>query len=115
MTTDEMTTNEEGKVTTNGRGKGLIAGGLIAGGLIGAALGILYAPRSGKETREEIRHSAEGFVKKAKDRYEETTRKIENLASRQKEAVIGKKERMKKALECGAEVFRKGEPPSPQA
>ena len=29
-------------------------GGLIIGGLVGAVIGILYAPKSGKETREEI-------------------------------------------------------------
>ncbi|MEK6654015.1 MAG: YtxH domain-containing protein [Thermodesulfobacteriota bacterium] len=40
--------------------------GLIIGGLIGAALGILYAPKSGKETREEISHSAEELLKENK-------------------------------------------------
>ena len=34
---------------------GLFLGGLIAGAAIGAALGILYAPRSGKETRDQLK------------------------------------------------------------
>jgi len=54
--------------------------GLIIGGLIGAALGVLYAPKSGKETREEISHSAEELLKKTKAQYEEVCKKIEKLA-----------------------------------
>jgi gas vesicle protein len=34
---------------------GLFIGGLIAGAAIGAALGILYAPRSGKDTRDQLK------------------------------------------------------------
>jgi gas vesicle protein len=41
---------------------------LIVGGLIGAALGILYAPKSGKETREEIRNFVDELSAKAKKR-----------------------------------------------
>ena len=54
--------------------------GLIIGGLIGAALGVLYAPKSGKETREEISHSAEELLMKTKAQYEEVCKKIEKLA-----------------------------------
>ena len=43
--------------------------GLIIGGLIGAALGILYAPKSGKETREEISHSAEELLKELRRQF----------------------------------------------
>lgn len=42
--------------------------GLFIGGLIGAALGILFAPKSGKETREDI-------VRKAKEEYEKALEK----------------------------------------
>jgi len=80
--------------------------GLIIGGLIGAALGILYAPKSGKETREEISHSAEELLKKTKAQYEEVCNKIEKLADQEKELLIGKKEKIKKALEAGAEALK---------
>jgi gas vesicle protein len=40
--------------------------GLLVGGLIGAVLGILYAPRSGRETREDILNSTEELLEKAK-------------------------------------------------
>ena len=58
--------------------------GLLVGGLIGVTLGILFAPHSGKETREmiqekagemrekamEMREKAEEVVEKAKERVE---------------------------------------------
>lgn len=80
--------------------------GLLIGGLIGAAFALLYAPKSGEETREEIRHSAEELLEKAKCHYEETYRKIEKLAGQEKELVIGQKERLKKAIEAGVEAYK---------
>jgi gas vesicle protein len=44
--------------------------GLLIGGLIGTALGILYAPKSGKETRDEITGKAKELLDKAKEEYE---------------------------------------------
>lgn len=80
--------------------------GFIIGGLIGVALGILYAPKSGKETREGIRRSTEELLEKAKEQFEEASRKIEQLARREKELIAGKKEKVKKALEAGVEVLK---------
>ena len=74
--------------------------------MIGAALGVLYAPKSGKETREEISHSAEELLMKTKAQYEEVCKKIEKLADREKDLLIGKKEKIKKALEAGAEALK---------
>jgi len=45
--------------------------GLLIGGLVGAALGILYAPKSGKEMREDICKKSEELVTKAKEEYEQ--------------------------------------------
>ena len=80
--------------------------GFMIGGLIGVALGILYAPKSGKETREEICHSAEALMKKAQDQYEEISQKIEQLAGEEKEVYLKKKARLKKALDAGVEAFK---------
>jgi len=58
----------------NNFGKGLMLG-FLAGGAIGAAFALLYAPKSGKELREEIRSKsdiylddAEKYLAEAKDR-----------------------------------------------
>ncbi|MHB8773298.1 MAG: YtxH domain-containing protein [Syntrophales bacterium] len=80
--------------------------GLLIGGLLGAAVGILYAPKSGKETRDDIRHSAEELLDKAKSRYEEAYRTLEKLAEQEKESCLGKKDRLRKAFEAGVEAFR---------
>jgi gas vesicle protein len=48
--------------------------GIILGGVIGFALGILFAPKSGKETREEI-------VSKAKEGYEKAAQKAGEVAA----------------------------------
>jgi gas vesicle protein len=109
--------------------------GLIIGGIIGAALGILYAPKSGKETREDIAHKTEDLLNKAKEEYEkaltkskaayeltvkrfqelelsakekveEVESKVSKLAHKSAEAVQDNKNRLKKALDAGVETYR---------
>ena len=41
--------------------------GLLAGAAIGLALGILFAPASGRETRLKIRENASRFIQQARD------------------------------------------------
>jgi len=109
--------------------------GLVIGGLVGAVVGILYAPKSGKETREEIGKKAEELLAKAKEEYEQALeksrrtyetavsrlKKIEEVA-REKvgeiEAKAGEmvdkgkvslednKSRLKKAIDAGVEAFK---------
>jgi len=49
--------------------------GLLIGGLIGVALGILYAPKCGKETRDDIAGKAKELLGKAKEEYEKAIEK----------------------------------------
>jgi gas vesicle protein len=46
--------------------KGLVVG-LIAGGAIGAVLALLYAPKSGKELRSDIKEKADNLLEGADD------------------------------------------------
>jgi gas vesicle protein len=105
--------------------------GLIIGGLIGAVIGILYAPKSGKETREDIARKADEVLAKAKEEYnlavekskkaydatvaklkalEETAKEkveeAEDMAERGKESLLEGKTRLKKAIEAGVDAFR---------
>jgi len=109
--------------------------GLLIGGLAGAILGILYAPKSGRETREEIGRKTEDLLAKAKEDYEKALEKSKKtyetalkrlrdleLAAKEKidhlegEAVeiaeLGKevlqdgKSRFKRALDAGVEAFK---------
>jgi len=54
---------------------GYLGAGLVVGSLIGTVIGVLYAPKSGKETREEISRKADELVTKAKEEYEWATEK----------------------------------------
>jgi gas vesicle protein len=109
--------------------------GLIIGGLIGAVLGILYAPKSGKETREDIANKADELVAKAREEYEKAVEKsktayeaavqrlkeVEVSAKEKVEEIEGKvgefaqqstetiaenKNRLKKAIDAGVEAYR---------
>ena len=72
-------------------GKGLLIG-LLAGGAIGALLGILFAPKSGRELREEIKNKSDEYIDdaekyiadartKAKDLINEGKKRSEKLIS----------------------------------
>lgn len=109
--------------------------GLFVGGLIGVALGILFAPKSGKETREDITHKANEMLTKAKDEYEKATEKSKlayetllkhlkdlNLSAKEKmevvenkvnqlahqgaESIQNNKNRFKKAIDAGMEAYK---------
>jgi gas vesicle protein len=45
--------------------------GLFIGGLVGVVVGILFAPKSGKETRQEIGDKATDLAVRVKDEAEE--------------------------------------------
>jgi len=63
----------------------------ILGGLIGATLGILFAPKSGKETRERLKVLAEDLSEKAGDLIDEGKDKVEGLVADAKERFTPKK------------------------
>jgi gas vesicle protein len=52
---------------TNNVGKGLLVG-FLAGGVVGAVMALLYAPKSGREFRDDIRSRTDDYLDEA-DRY----------------------------------------------
>lgn len=109
--------------------------GLVIGGIAGVILGILYAPKSGKETREEIGWKMEELMAKAKEDYERALEKskktyesaikqlralesaakekfehvegeVSELAEQGKEVLQDGKSRLKRALDAGVEAFK---------
>jgi len=90
--------------------------GIILGGLIGAAIGILYAPQSGRKTREDISGKAEEVLTKAKEEYEaalkksgkayESARKqLKHLESSAMEKVGAMGEKVDELTELGKEAL----------
>lgn len=57
---------------------GEIIGAFVAGGLIGAALGILFAPKSGKSTRAELGNWMDETKEKAKEKFEKLEDEIKH-------------------------------------
>jgi gas vesicle protein len=90
--------------------------GIILGGVIGAAIGILYAPQSGRKTREDINRKAEKLLTKSKEEYEATLKKsskayesavkeLKHLESSTKEKVGEMEEKVDELTELGKEAF----------
>ncbi len=52
-------------MTYTGRNAAKVAGLVVGGAAIGAALGLLYAPQSGVETRRQIKHYAKHYARRA--------------------------------------------------
>ena len=109
--------------------------GLLIGGLIGAVVGILYAPKSGKETREDILRTTEDLLSRAKDEYEkaiekskaayeaavkrlkdlelsakekvhEVEGKVTEFAQHSADTIQDNKNRLKKAIDAGVDAYR---------
>src|SRR5215510_7467111 len=85
----------------------------LLGGLTGAALAILYAPRSGRETREllgdKIREGAERgrqmrdkAVARGREMYDDASEYVE----KQREGLDKRKERLAAAIEAGRQAYR---------
>ena len=96
--------------------KGL--GKFLAGAAIGAGLGILFAPKSGKETREDIKNKISEIIEQAKTLKAEDVKEMiiskvedlqEQLKAKQKAKKIQKKaeELYKLAVEKGTPVLEK--------
>ncbi|MDY7015939.1 MAG: YtxH domain-containing protein, partial [Cyanobacteriota bacterium] len=49
------------------KGTGLLMGGMLVGTAIGTVVGLLFAPRSGRETRQLLKKSAEALPELAED------------------------------------------------
>ena len=52
-----------------------LAGGLLIGGLVGVIAGLFYAPKSGKETREELSGKAKEAACKLQGEYDSALEK----------------------------------------
>ena len=78
--------------------------GLLIGSLVGIVVGMLYAPKSGRETRDELSEKAKDIAGKLKDEYdvafEKSKTAYENLLKKLKE-VEAKAEKKAREIEGG--------------
>ena len=115
--------------------RGDFIAGIVVGGFLGAIIGILYAPKSGKETREEIGKKTDELLSKAKEEYDnaieksrkayeaalekfkqlelqtqkkvdEVGEKVEEIKEQGKDRLQEGKGRIKNAIAAGVEAFK---------
>ncbi|MBE0603302.1 MAG: YtxH domain-containing protein [Deltaproteobacteria bacterium] len=79
-------------------GAGGILVAFLAGGLIGAGLAILYAPASGRETREKIGGMAEDLKKKSEQWSGDVKQKVEGFVEEERTV-------LKAAYDAGREAM----------
>lgn len=71
----------------------------LAGGLIGAGVALLFAPKSGKETREQLATMAKGIEGKFKTQFSEIKENAEN-------EYIKMKDKTKNVIEKGKKIYK---------
>lgn len=78
----------------------------LAGLGFGALVGVLYAPRSGRETREAIRNTALEGSDYIKNRGRDAKDTVSQWVERGKEVVNRQKEQFSSAIEAGRQAYR---------
>jgi len=74
---------------------------------IGALIGILFAPKSGEETREFLANKADEGREFAQKKARELRERAEDLIERSKEVMSRQKEAISSAVEAGKETYKR--------
>jgi gas vesicle protein len=78
----------------------------LAGLGIGAVVGVLYAPRSGNETREALRSRAEEGREYVRNRARDAREQATEWADRGRDVLNQQKEQFRSAYEAGKQAYR---------
>lgn len=84
---------------------GSLVGAFLAGLGIGAVVALLFAPRSGKETRDMIAQKAEEGRQFVADKTDEIRKQAEDAMEKGKGLVNKQKELLSAALEAGKQTY----------
>lgn len=74
---------------------------------IGAAIGILFAPSSGEETREFLSNKADQGREYAQNKARELRERAEDLIERSKEIIARQSDAVSSAVDAGKEAYRR--------
>jgi len=85
---------------------GSVIGFFLAGLGIGAVIALLFAPRSGKETRDIIVQKAEEGRDYVVTKTEEIRKQAEDAVEKGKDMVTKQKELLSAALEAGKQAYQ---------
>jgi gas vesicle protein len=81
-------------------------GWFLAGLGLGAAVGMLYAPKAGRETREELLRRAEEGREFVKTRARDAREQANQLVDKGKQAVEQQKDQFRSAYEAGRQAYK---------
>jgi gas vesicle protein len=109
---DEDFDEEDGRYVVIERGGGNGIGTFLLGAAIGAGLALLFAPKSGAETRADIRRRARGardaasrvagdVTEKVSDTFQDARRKVEEQIDHAREAIQSKRDQVRDAMDAG--------------
>lgn len=79
----------------------------VLGGLVGAAVAMLWAPKSGRQTRDQIKDMAQDAKEKAEDYYGQMREKVSTAMQKGSEVFQQKKSEMQETVEKGKEAYEK--------
>jgi gas vesicle protein len=78
----------------------------LAGLGIGAAVGVLYAPKAGQETRDSLLTAAEESREMMQERARKYKEQAQQWADRGKEVISQQKENIRSAFDAGRQAYR---------
>lgn len=99
-----MCTDNHGDETS--RNLGVLITGFILGALTGTALGLLFAPKSGHELREEIKEKGSEYYGLAKERLTEAYEAGKRKGAEVKEKVSTAAAKVKESVDAGVKKTR---------
>lgn len=82
---------------------GHVVAGVVFGAAVGATLGLILAPRAGKETRRMIAESGERVRRQATDAYQQASTNVNDMVSRGRAAVTRGREAFQSVRDRAAE------------
>ena len=79
----------------------------LLGGIVGAAVALLLAPESGRETRHKIKEFAGDMKDKVRDYADDVRGKVTSTVEKSKDFYEEKKSSIAKAVEAGRDAYEK--------
>jgi len=98
---EEVKMSSDNNYSSNRSNAGGVAAALFIGLAIGGILGILFAPKSGKETRKELIEKSEKIIEKGKEGFEDVVEKTKDLTQ------VGR-QKLEELKIAGEEIWEKG-------
>jgi gas vesicle protein len=78
----------------------------LAGIGIGAAVGVLFAPKTGQETRDSLMNAAQEGRERVQERARKVQEQAQQWSDRGREVMSQQKENLRSAFEAGRQAYR---------